>query len=352
MRVLTNLEFMKQEDIGRDGANSDVYRSIDPQLGAEIAIKEIEKAKIADQNGYFAEAQKLYASSHPNVVPVRFASYDDLKVYIAMPFFKNGSLKALLRLKHLTTREIIKISIDFLTGLQHIHFKKLIHFDIKPANILFDDSNRAMLTDFGLANWVDGKGITETDSFYGKHFVPESVMTNTATVQADIFQVGMTLYRMCNGEANFHEQFRGRNLNNPDQLQEAVNLMREHKLPRREFAPHIPYKLRKVVEKCLEFNPDKRFKSVLELINELSLVEDSLDWRYKPRDELQIWENDLDAYVVKVELEEKDGKFNMIVTKTNKESGKITNDHKKSAQGLKDLKAAKNKAFSLFKDKL
>lgn len=203
MRVISNIEFIHQQEIGQQGANSRVFRTIDPQLGSQIAVKQIQKARMAHFDDYFREAQMLHASAHPNVVEVKFASHDDDNVYIAMPFYANGSLKSVLNQKFLTVREIVKISIEFLTGLQHIHFKNLIHYDIKPANILFDNSNRAMISDFGLAQWVNNVGVADVDAFYGKHLVPEATISGAATIQADIFQVGMTLYRMCNGEVAF-----------------------------------------------------------------------------------------------------------------------------------------------------
>ncbi|MXD18237.1 protein kinase, partial [Escherichia coli] len=79
---------------------------------------------------FFQEARLLYASAHSNIVQICYAARDDKNIYIAMPFYSNGSLSSLMAQKNLTSREIIRYGIQFLSGLNHIHSKGLMHFDI------------------------------------------------------------------------------------------------------------------------------------------------------------------------------------------------------------------------------
>jgi eukaryotic-like serine/threonine-protein kinase len=106
----------------------------------------------------------------------------------------------------LNISQIIKYSIDFLSGLHHIHSKRLIHCDIKPTNILISNSNDAILTDFGLARYLNDDGLTIIDKFYHLHRAPETIQTNFISHHSDIFQAGLTIYRLCNGNAFFKNQ--------------------------------------------------------------------------------------------------------------------------------------------------
>lgn len=77
---------------------------------------------------------------------------------LAMPFFEKGSLKKLLDSRNLTVKEIIRYALQFLSGLNNIHSKGVLHFDLKPENILISDSNVAVISDFGLAEYIARTG--------------------------------------------------------------------------------------------------------------------------------------------------------------------------------------------------
>ena len=126
-----------------------------------------------------------------------------------MPKYE-GSVEGILRSRPLTVREIIRIGTDFLAGLHHVHTRGLLHFDVKPSNVLVDVSGKALLTDFGLAEVVDASGLATPDKIYELHIAPEAVGTWTAlSVQYDVYQAGLTLYRMCLGTALWRVQVSG-----------------------------------------------------------------------------------------------------------------------------------------------
>lgn len=136
-------------EIGQNGRNSQTYTARDHQLDAEIVIKKIEKGKLNSPVEFFDESKALYASSHPNVVPVHYACEDATHIYIAMPFYRNGSVNELITGKFMTVREIVKVGCQVLSGLHNIHSKGLIHFDVKPDNILLSDRGEALISDLG-----------------------------------------------------------------------------------------------------------------------------------------------------------------------------------------------------------
>lgn len=83
-------------EIGHEGKNSTVFVAHDKQLDAEIAVKKVAKSAL-DVNVFFDEAKILYMSTHPNVVQVLYACQDNDFIYLALPFYANGSLKTLMR---------------------------------------------------------------------------------------------------------------------------------------------------------------------------------------------------------------------------------------------------------------
>ena len=115
-----SLDFELLKEIGQEGKNSKVHLAHDKQLDAELVIKVIEKSKFKNPLDFYAESKRLYDSEHQHVVQVKYACQDDDNIYLAMPFYKNGSLKTLMDRRFLTIREILRYSIQFLLGLNNI----------------------------------------------------------------------------------------------------------------------------------------------------------------------------------------------------------------------------------------
>ena len=150
-------------------ASSSLYLSlihIYHQLDAEIVVKQIPKAKIASTANFFDESKALYASAHPNVVQIHYACEDTDSVYLAMPYYRKGSVTGLITGKNMTVREIVTVGCQILSGLHNIHSKGLIHFDVKPDNILLSDRQEALLSDFGLAKQMNLSGVAFQDRLY------------------------------------------------------------------------------------------------------------------------------------------------------------------------------------------
>ena len=113
------LNFETIREIGQEGRNSQVFLAHDKQLDGEIVVKKIQKARIKHTGEYYRESKILHASSHPYVVRVNYGCSDSDFIYIAMPYYKNGSLKSLIDTRYLSIREVIRYSIQFLSGLNH-----------------------------------------------------------------------------------------------------------------------------------------------------------------------------------------------------------------------------------------
>jgi eukaryotic-like serine/threonine-protein kinase len=310
----TELNFETIKEIGQEGKNSQVFLAHDKQLDGEIVVKKIKKSEIINPTEYYEETKKLYASTHSNVVKVNYGCSDADHVYIAMPFYKNGSLKSIIASKHLTIREIIRYTIQFLSGLHHIHSKGLIHFDIKPDNILISDSNEALLSDFGLTKAMDTFGFASPNQFYSKQVPPETFTSSNKTIHFDIYLAGLTIYRLLNGESHFDNQ-----LTSFKSEPEYIDSISNGNFPNRtSYLPHIPLKLQRIVNKALSVSIVDRHQNVLELINELSDVDENLDWRFFSHLTIEEWERNNGTHTYKIQADFTNPKnICIITTKTN-----------------------------------
>jgi len=278
-------------EIGQDGQNSRTYVARDHQLNAEIVIKQIQKAKLNSSDAFFDESQSLYASAHPNVVQVHYACFDEEHIYVAMPYYRNGSVKALMRAQHLTVRQIITLGAQALAGLHNIHSKNLVHFDVKPDNILLSAQREALISDFGQAKQMNFSGVAAQDRHYGKMIPPEALTEDAFDHSFDIYQFGLTLYRMANGDDQFYAQFAA--YGPPDNFdRETFRFdVRNGRFPdRSSFIPHIPSTMRNVIKKCLEVDPAKRYRSAVEVANAMAGIDGHcLDWQFVQHNDKKVW---------------------------------------------------------------
>lgn len=285
------VSFDLKSEIGQEGSNSTAYLAYDHQLDAEIVIKKIAKSDLDSVDEFFEESKILYLSSHPNVVPVHYACQDADNIFIAMPYYNRGSLNALINSRYLTVREIVTLGCQIASGLHNIHSKKLVHFDIKPDNVLLSDRGEALISDFGLSRRLNSAGTAGQDRLYQRMMPPEVYDHPEYTRAFDIYQFGLTLYRMCNGNSAFHDQFMRFGTTPGTFNRDAFKFdVRNGRFPDRSaFEEHIPVRLRRLIKKCLEPNPIDRFRAAIEVANELAQIDDRLDWQFSVCGTNRVW---------------------------------------------------------------
>ncbi|MFT9820362.1 serine/threonine-protein kinase [Lysinibacillus sp. NPDC056185] len=326
IEVNVNVEVIKQ--IGADeGLNSEVYLVRDRQLEEFMVLKKISKESLIGQSisDFFLEAQMLNECNHPNVMPIRYAGETSEYISITMPFYSKGSLASVTEGKLLNVQKIIEYSLDFLNGLLFIHIKGLLHLDIKPTNIMLNDSDRGVITDFGLAKYLDDSGFAVQKRQYVRHRSPQTFETIERTVLDDIYQVGLTLYRLCNGDDNFHSQYESL----VESGQNPKDFISKALFPNRtEYLPHIPKKLRSIINKTLEVDTAKRYQSMLDLINDVSKIEDFIIWDVEIEVNKYTWSyvNGKMKYEVTLFIEE--GRCHSTGFKINQETGNKTKFNK------------------------
>jgi len=233
----------------------------------------------------------LHLGNHPNVVPIHYACQDSDFIFLAMPYFPNGSLKRRLTDSYLTVREIISIATQILSGLHNIHSKGLIHFDVKPDNILFSNRGEALLSDFGLAKQIDFSGVAEQDRLYAKMIPPECFNNNAFNRQFDIYQFGLTLHRMCTSEEQFYNEFNLFYENDTFNRQRFRHAVLNEQFPNRGAYPeHIPQSLVTTVRKCMSSDLDIRYNSAVDIVNDLADIDGNLlDWNFSKDPDSKSW---------------------------------------------------------------
>jgi len=332
MNISASLGLEVGQQIGAlEGRNSKVYLARDPQLNADVVVKIVSKRDIRDPNDYFAEARKLYEARHPNVVDVRYACETPDDLYLVMPHYGGGSLHAICRSVRLTNRDVVRFGLDMLQGLHHVHAKRLVHFDVKPSNVLFDGTGKAALADFGISKHLSEHGLATADRLYFLHLPPEYLLSQELSQAADIYQAGLTLYRMLVGIDSLEIQA------TPFHRDRLLELIAAGSFPdRRAFPLHVSARMKSVVRKALEVAPDRRFPTVLDMIAALADVGDGLDWSYSPANggtEVR-WEMLRGVQLMRIELAPSGGNWAVSSTSTNVATGRSRRLTKYSGSGL------------------
>ena len=273
MQVLASISYTKVSRIGvGQGMNSEVYLADDSQLGGQVAAKEIDKARFGNPSEYFNEAQTLFAVAHDNVVGVQYACQTATRVSLVMPYYARGSLADRIQNCPLQLSEIQRVAQAVLAGLAHIHLVGYIHFDVKPSNVLFSNTKRPMVADFGQSRAISPTGVVTVPPLYMDAQPPETISTGVATQLADIYHTGILMYRALNGDAFFKSQLPA----DPATLRAKIV---SGKLPdRTKFMPHVPPRLRTLVRKAIRVNPADRFQTATEMADALTRVDLMFDW--------------------------------------------------------------------------
>lgn len=280
------IEFIKKQQIGGQGTGngvcSKVFLAHEPNLNRDIVIKEILRENL--NHNYYQEAIFLNESKHPNVVEIHYAGSSGILpngeeyIYLAMPFYKNNSIKERIN-SPLTMTDIIHYSIGFLEGLACVHAKSLLHLDIKLDNILISNSNDALLSDFGLVTRFNPNRALDLHNRRLCELIasPEVIKNAKAAIPTDIYQAGIVMYLLA--QKIGMNAFEHLELND----EEFRNLILKGQLFPPIYPEHISLDFQKIVNKCLHIDPNKRFSSVRGIINDLAKIKPSksLLWNYE-----------------------------------------------------------------------
>ena len=257
---------------------AEVYKAHHPTLDRYVAIKILhsflsEKTDIL--NRFQREAKHIASLAHPNIVQVYDFDTFGVLYYMVMEFIDGTTLKTLIKEnqsegKLISFKESVRIIADVGKALAYAHSRGVVHRDVKPANIMIDRTNRVVLTDFGLAKITSGPQFTTTGALVGTpaYMSPEQGVGQQGDARSDIYSLGAVFYQMVTGRFPFIAETPiatvFKHINAPLPWPRTIN-------------PDIPEALEKILVRLLEKNPDERYQTAGEMVEDLTQLQKILN---------------------------------------------------------------------------
>ena len=256
------------EILGRGGAGI-VLKAVDPTLNRTVALKVL-APEWANQprarKRFLREARAAAAVEHRNVVAIHAIGEANGLPYLVMEWVPGPSLQDLLTSGPIALAEVVRISHEVASGLAAAHACRLVHRDVKPANVLLEQGQRTVkLTDFGLARTVDDTGITQEGMIAGtpQYMSPEQATGDAIDFRSDLFSLGSVMYALCTGRAPFVAE---------SSLASMKKICDETPTPISKLRPDVFPDLAALIGSLLEKQPSKRPPDAKTVVEQLSDV--------------------------------------------------------------------------------
>ena len=257
------------------GGMADVYLAHDDILDRDVALKVMSSRYASDEEfveRFKREAQSAAALSHPNIVSIfDRGESEDGTYYIAMEYLPGGTLKnRILKRGALPARTAAAVALQMAEALRAAHERDVIHRDIKPHNILITGLGDVKVTDFGIARAAASSTMTRTGHILGTaHYIsPEQAMGEPVGPASDLYSLGVVLYEMLTGELPYDAD---------TPLGIAMKHVNGHLRQPKELNPAVPEGINAITLRLLAKNPEDRYASDSELIEDLERVCAGLD---------------------------------------------------------------------------
>ena len=257
------------EKLGEGGMGV-VYRAEDKRLDRIVALKFLPTDKLQtdeEVERFNREAKAVSALNHPNVATVYELDEFEGKRFIVFEYLPGGTLKTLTKDisesgRHLSVEQIVDIGVQILDGLEHAHARGFIHRDIKPDNLMFSETGKIKITDFGLAKLKGTAELTKSRSTLGtvSYMSPEQICGEELDARSDLFSIGVILYQLATG----HRPFRGEH-----EAAILYSIVNEAPIPVKTYNPNINEELQRIISKTLEKNPKDRYQHADEILADL-----------------------------------------------------------------------------------
>jgi tRNA A-37 threonylcarbamoyl transferase component Bud32 len=254
------------EELGR-GAMGVVFKARQKNLGRIVALKMVltGQPRIASLDRFKQEARSAAALDHPGIVPLfDFGEYQG-QPYYTMAFIDGETLAGLLHNQGpLPPRQAAQILARLADAVDYAHQRGILHRDLKPDNILVDRQGHPRIADFGLARRIeDGPNLTSAGSLVGTplYMSPEQARGLTELTPAvDIYSLGAVLFAMLTGRSPFSGE---------SACEVLLKVTQEPAQPLRQINPELPEALERIVLRCLEKDPARRYSSAADLAADL-----------------------------------------------------------------------------------
>ena len=249
-----------------EGGMANVYLAYDTILDRNVAVKVLRGDLATDEKfvrRFQREALSASSLSHPNIVEVYDVGEDNGSYYIVMEYIEGKHLKQLLKKRgSLTLTEVVDIMLQVTDGMSAAHDSYIIHRDIKPQNIMILENGLIKITDFGIAMALNSTQLTQTNSVMGSvHYLPpEQASGKGATIQSDVYSMGILMYELLTGEL----PFRGDNA-----VEIALKHIKEPFPSVREKVANIPQSIENIIMKSTAKNVKNRYADAKEMHDDL-----------------------------------------------------------------------------------
>ena len=252
--------------LGRGGM-ADVYLAFDVILNRHVAVK-IMKSDMADDDlareRFRREAEAVTQLSHPNIVDVYDVGEDGDRNYIVMEYVKGYTLKQLIKKRGpIPYKEAVWMMKQLAGALMEAHRNNVIHRDVKSQNVLIKDDGTIKLSDFGIALANGSIQITHEDSVIGSvhYLAPELSKGKQATMQSDIYSLGIVFYELLSGDVPFKGD---------TPVQVALKHIKQEIPSVRSMNPDIPQSVENIVIKATAKNLNNRYKNIALMLKDLN----------------------------------------------------------------------------------
>jgi serine/threonine protein kinase len=245
------------------GAFGDVWLARDHSISRDVAVKILAESVTIDER--LQEARIGNHLDHENLVKMHCADIVQHEgsnlVIIAMDFHPEGSITCRLNTGNFLPMPVaLRFMIDILRGLEYLNELHIYHGDIKPENILIGSIGQGVLTDYGISCQSESGQPVPPRNVYMPHVAPEVVRCNQIDARTDIYQVGMTAFRLLNGIETISEKFKRLGRSDYLTLVEHGNVIQSS-----DYLPFMPRNLKTIIKKAVRVEPEDRYQSALEM---------------------------------------------------------------------------------------
>ena len=260
--------YIIQSQLGRGGMGA-VYRAYDPHFQREVALKVIDKRLTHDAtflNRFKREAQVMAKIDHPGIVPVYDYGEDGEELFLVMRLMTGGTLTEQLKNGPLSLARATEVMRQIAPALDHTHRQGMVHRDLKPDNILFDEHGAAYLADFGIVKMAGSPDTLTEGNIVGTptYMRPEQVTGNvTLDGRADIYSLGVILFQMLTGVVPYQGD---------TPLQVVMKHITEPVPSILRANPQLPPGCETVIRRAMSKDMTRRYGSVTEMVRDLDNV--------------------------------------------------------------------------------
>src|SRR6267378_1263726 len=264
VRELLSDEYEILDELGRGGM-AIIYKAREKQLDRDVAIKVLPFSLTFDEQfveRFQRESRTAAKLEHPHIIPIYRVGKSGRVIYFVMKFLRGKPLSSVLAARGtLPPAEIRQILVQVARALAYAHKSGIVHRDIKPDNIMFDEHGLAVVTDFGIAKAASGGKLTGTGMSIGTpHYMsPEQARAQGLDGRSDIYSLGVVAYQSLTGRVPFDGE-------------DSFSIGYKHIMEEIPTPPLETYDQRTVFEmtrKMMAKSPDERFQSADDLVQAL-----------------------------------------------------------------------------------